>query len=109
MEIENFLLELEKAKAAAPKTKCQICKSEQIYHQRYPNAVCNKCCSKAIDKFGNPVAYCNTGEWGGFESVHSVGNEIVRKEDHSCWINEIECYSDEARFGGIVIETINKN
>ena len=29
-------------------------------------------------------------------------------ESHECFVDGIECYADEARFGGIVIETVFK-
>ena len=33
----------------------------------------------------------------------SVINDTIG-EDHECYINNIKCYADEARFGGIVVQ-----
>jgi hypothetical protein len=98
--------------------KCPICLDIMDYYTpRYPNMICGKCANgnnvnnvnngKILDSFGNEVSFGNIDISGGFISYHKINNEIVKKEDHLCWINTIKCYANEARFGGIVIQTMN--
>jgi len=101
-------MQIENVNVSLPKKQCPICNCEHFFSQRYSNAVCKNCCLKAVDEFGNSVKYYNTNICGGFESIHIIDNIIVKKQDHYCWIDEKKCYSDEARFGGIVIEIIPK-
>ena len=78
--------------------------------------ICQKCSNgdngKILDSFGNEVSFGNIDISGGFISYHKINNndnennnKIIQKEDHMCWINNIQCYADEARFGGIVIQS----
>lgn len=103
---DDLLDNILKIKSTKQKSSCAICKSEIFYSQRYPNAVCNNCREKTIDSSGNPVYHCNVDEQGGFESIHIIGENKIKKNDHDCWIDGIKCYSDEARFGGIIIQRI---
>ena len=111
-DTDTFLCSLNEIKvenstnATELKKECPICKCDQIFIPRYPNAVCNECCSKAIDEFGNSVKYRNIDECGGFESIHMICGKNVKKDDHICWIDGKKCYSTEARFGGIVTSII---
>ena len=92
---------------------CPICKDVlEYYTHRYPKAICNKCSNtendEIIDSFGNPVSFGNVDCTGGFVSYHKINNTIVKKEEHICWIKDFKCYANEMRFGGIVIQTIEK-
>ena len=84
--------------------QCPICKSKVNSFPRYPNYVCNDC----IDKYdtltwnGYPIKFSNEGFFGGF--VSQVMGESTTGNVHKCYINGIECWADEARFGGIVIQ-----
>jgi hypothetical protein len=95
--------------------KCPICLDIMDYFTpRYSKMICGKCANgnndnncKILDSFGNEVSFGNLDIYGGFASYHKINNEIVKKEDHLCFINNIKCYANEARFGGIVIQTMN--
>ena len=95
--------------------KCPICLDIMDYYTaRYPKMICGKCANgdngKILDSFGNEVSFSNIDIYGGFASHHKINNndnELVHKNEHICWINTIKCYANEARFGGIVIQTIN--
>jgi len=85
--------------------KCPICDNTKEYSERYPNSVCNDCVSKALDKDGNVVKFYNTEMFGyGFMSIHYINNKKINREDHECYIDNIKCFAEEARFGGIVIQ-----
>jgi len=88
------------------KYQCPICKTDLQPKTRYPNYVCSECSNKASDKLGNPLSFGNIGIGGGFEAFCAKTNK--KHDSHICYIEGIECFADEARFGGIVIE-INKN
>jgi len=88
---------------------CMICKEDLNYvFVRYPRIVCSKCIDsgdvKDID--GNNVSFGNTHFSGGFESLHYIDNKIVVKNEHMCIVKGVKCYADEARVGGIVIQTV---
>ena len=99
---------------------CPLCLDILTYYTaRYPKMICQKCSNgdngKILDSFGNEVSFSNIDISGGFASYHKIKNnnnnnndnenKIIQKEDHMCWINSVQCYADEARFGGIVIQT----
>jgi len=99
--------------------KCPIC-LETLTHfcPRYPKAICSKCADSNIkDNDGNLVSFHNIYISGGFISKHTINNNynnsvIVEKKEHECWVNNgienIKCYADEARFGGIVIQIMEE-
>ena len=96
--------------------KCPLCLDIMDYYTaRYPKMICGKCANgdngKILDSFGNEVSFSNIDIYGGFASHHKINNnnnhELVHKNDHICWINTIKCCANEARFGGIVIQTMN--
>ena len=92
--------------------ECPLCLDKMTYFTaRYPKMICEKCCNgnngKILDSSGNEVSFCNADMYGGFISIHNINNEQVTKEDHVCFINNIKCCANEARFGGIVIQKMD--
>jgi hypothetical protein len=83
---------------------CPICSTPTQYFSRYPRAVCNDCYSKASDVQGRKLSFFNTSMSGGFEAI--VAETKQEYPSNICYINGVKCWADEARFGGIVIETI---
>ena len=53
-------------------------------------------------KENEKIEFYNEGPEGGFISI--VNN--VRGNIHECNVNNIQCYADEARFGGIIISVV---
>ena len=91
---------------------CKMCNVVYKYLMaRYPNMICNNCLNNntILDSMGNIVSFNNLGFSGGFESVHIINNISVTKNEHDCYINNIKCYADESRFGGIVIQIVPDN
>lgn len=87
--------------------KCPICENNMNYFARYPKAVCGDCVELTTDKTGNKVKFYNSDMLGsGFYSVHDIENKKIKKEDHECYINNIKCYAEEGRFGGIIIQLV---
>ena len=80
---------------------CPICKNPVSGNPRYPNYVCLKCQHDygVKNKEGLPIEFFNVDFTGGFMSIVNG----VKGEEHECYINNVKCYANEARFGGIVI------
>ena len=81
---------------------CPICNVSLEPWTRYPNYACEACAKKATDKAGRKLVFYNLGMDGGFGASYEDNDEIY--PGHICFIEGIECYADEHRFGGIVIE-----
>jgi len=86
------------------KHNCPICNQELNFNARYPNRICSTCADKATDMQGKKLAFGNVSRSGGFEASYADTGETYNS--HICYVNGIECYADEARFGGIIIEKI---
>ena len=79
---------------------CPICDKNMMYVERYPNMICHECVEIAVNENGESIKFYNIDHTGGFMSVVND----VKGEEHECYINNIKCHADEARFGGIVVE-----
>ena len=88
---------------------CPICKGPKTYSERYPLALCHVHEDECIDSEGRKVTFGNEGWYGGFVSRHFIADSgelaLVAKDGH-CTVRGIKCFAQEARFGGIVIQTI---
>jgi hypothetical protein len=81
---------------------CPICTTPVPHRERYPLAVCGGCCDKACDDRGRKLNFDNVLMSGGFEAI--VADTKEESASHICYIEGVECWADEARFGGIVIQ-----
>ena len=90
--------------------QCPICLEKLDYYTlRYPKMICNNCSNSDIkDPEGNLVSFSNIDITGGFISLHTINNNIIEKKEHICWVKNIKCFADESRWGGIVIQTVDK-
>ena len=82
--------------------KCGICTRLVRGNARYPNYVCNNCQmeSPPVNENNKKMDFYNIDISGGFMSkVNGKSGE-----EHTCFIKNIKCYANEARFGGIVIQ-----
>ena len=84
--------------------KCPICQVELRKNPRYPNYICIDCSNKASDISGRRLAFFNLSFSGGYGVSYLDTDE--KYDSHICYIENVKCYADEARFGGIVIEKI---
>lgn len=77
-----------------------------VSSQRYPKALCNAHYEECLDAEGNKVTFCNIDFSGGFMSQHFVNDILIRTaEEKVCFVRGIKCVAQEARFGGIVLQT----
>lgn len=81
---------------------CPICATLVPHWERYPRAVCTNCYQKASDSQGRKLEFYNIDMSGGFRAVITETKEEY--PSHICFIDSVQCWADEARFGGIVIQ-----
>ena len=82
--------------------KCPICKNDMLLFNRYPNRICNKCSELTVTEEKKNIYFGNIDIYGGFMSI--VDGNIG--DIHECYVNDIKCYAEEGRFGGIIISKV---
>ena len=85
-----------------PISSCPICSEPQDLNERYPKYVCNTCREKPQSLEGRKLIFFNLSISGGFGARYADSGEEY--SSHECYIGDIKCYADEAKFGGIVIQ-----
>lgn len=85
-----------------PISRCPICSKPQDLNERYPKYVCNTCRETPKSLDGRKLIFFNLSISGGFGARYADSGEEY--SSHECYIGDIKCYADEARFGGIVIQ-----
>lgn len=93
--------------AEVRKQNCPICGDEVGWNERYPDYLCGSCSSRTRSADGRPLMFGNLSINGGFVALYSDTMESY--PSHACFVDEVECYADEARFGGIVIRPAKKD
>lgn len=99
---------------AAGTHPCPLCGEPALHLDRYPHAVCLACGSRTVDSAGRRVVGYNTSIFGGFEARFATDDgtsgEVCDEVTQSgrCWIDGHECSIGEARFGGVVVQAIEK-
>lgn len=85
---------------------CPICGGVTTQTARYPDAICRGCESRAVCCHGRALTAYNISLSGGFEAAHADDRATCADatDTHAVWIDGIECYMGEARFGGIVTQ-----
>lgn len=84
---------------------CPICAAPAIGHAWQYESVCDTCYDKAVCNEGRRFVSYNTAVSGGFEAKHLDDKTMCAQVtgDNRCWIEGIECYTNEAKFGGTFI------
>lgn len=86
---------------------CPICNEKVPFSSRYPHYVCERCSVNAVDENGQSLKFWNVSISGGFEARYTETNKI--RNSHVCYISGIKCWADESRFGGIIIQKLDKS
>jgi len=81
---------------------CPTCSNVITKNKKYPTEICDECWYLTKNKNGRDIHFANKGINGRFLSM--VGEKVVNQ--HQCFVNGIECYADEGKYGGIIIEAI---
>lgn len=87
-----------------PTQFCPICQKPVKLSERYPKYVCRECAVRAKSKDGRALSFFNESISGGFAAQYTDTGEPYT--GHECYIDGIQCYADEAYFGGIVIQPV---
>ena len=82
--------------------RCPLCGVPLEAIARYPRYVCRTCEAKACSRDGRALEFFNLGFSGGYGARHADDGSAY--DSHECFIEGHPCRSDEARFGGIVIQ-----
>ncbi|MUG92828.1 hypothetical protein F7734_10360 [Scytonema sp. UIC 10036] len=85
---------------------CPICGTAVQPNPRYTKYVCSNCAKKASDINGRKLVFYNQDFSGGYIAYYADGESKEEYKSHDCYIDGIQCWADEARFGGIVIEVV---
>jgi hypothetical protein len=59
--------------------------------------------TKAGDESGRKLDFSNVDISGGFEARYADTGK--KRDSHTCFVDSVKYRADEARFGGIVIQT----
>lgn len=101
--------------APAPTHPCPVCGTPTPHEDRYPRSVCADCRQRTADRDGRLVVGHSEGLSGGLivfyaESPSGPQTEIAGEvlESGRCWIDGIECTIEEARFGGVVVQALDR-
>jgi hypothetical protein len=86
---------------------CPICHQSIAFFPRYPHSLCVECASRAKSKDGRLLKFSNIDTTGGFIAEYADTGESYPL-NHECYVDGIQCYADEHRFGGIVIQPVQK-
>lgn len=95
--------------------QCPICAADVTPNNRYPDYVCETCFQQATTPDGVPVDFANEDLSGGLIGFVRDTRTGMFVEDKALTANPIvlirgiECYADEAHFGGIVIRPTGGN
>jgi hypothetical protein len=73
---------------------------------RYPRYLCEDCASRARSKDERLLKFSNIDTTGGFSAQYADTGEPY--PSHECYVDGVPCYADEHRFGGIVIQPVQK-
>ena len=83
---------------------CPICHRTVEPSERYPRYVCSDCAAQAKSQDGRGLLFFNESLSGGYLAKYADTGETYT--GHDCYIHGIQCYADEHRFGGIVIQRV---
>ncbi len=87
--------------------RCPICGTALPAMVRYPNYVCGDCVSRAVSESGRPVGFTNESISGGILAFYpDTGDPYASSR---CWIDGMACEAREAKFGGIVLQPVDRH
>jgi len=81
---------------------CPICTKKIKFIVRYPKYLCRDCSERTVCSEGRPVKFGNIDLSGGFWGKYEDTGE--KYKEHRCFVDDVECVANEARFGGVVFQ-----
>ena len=109
---DNFLIsadmdesnKFKRSKSLKFKQFCPNCGNERSFTQRYPKSLCFDCYSLTTDLKGKRVEFFNSEMSGGCQAYYVGTGQKEKYKSETCYIDGIEYFAEEARFGGIAIQ-----
>lgn len=84
---------------------CFNCKQKVDYFPRYPKHLCANCIPKLTDIKGRKIEFFNTHLAGyGCQGFYSDTEQEEKYFSNRCFIENVEYYANEAKFGGIIVQ-----
>ena len=84
--------------------RCPICERNVTPYERYPRYLCDGCMLRVEDKDGRRLEFFNE-DLAGYGVIGRFSDTQEPYESRVCYVAGIRCLTEEARFGGIVIQT----
>ena len=83
---------------------CPICGQEVKANPRYPRYLCRACVERAADANGQQLQFFQSNPDGRYAARYvASGTDYL---SHECFVDGTKCWADEARFGGVVVQTV---
>ena len=83
---------------------CPVCGQEVKANPRYPRYLCGACVERASDANGQKLQFFQSNPDGRYAARYALSGEDY--PSHECLVDGMKCWADEARFGGIVVQTV---
>ena len=83
---------------------CPVCRIEVQTNPRYPRYLCRTCIERAVDKNGEKIQFFQSNPDGRYAARYSATGAVY--PSHECFVDGSKCWADEARFGGIIVQTV---
>lgn len=83
---------------------CPTCGSEVKPNPRYPRYLCRACVERTTDADGELIQLYQASPDGRYAARYAATG--ANYPDHECFVDGVKCWADEARYGGIVVQTI---
>ncbi|MFH1196843.1 MAG: hypothetical protein V1720_14170 [bacterium] len=97
-------------KISEHKQFCPNCGKSVTHSSRYPKYICHNCKKLITDKNGKSVVFYNTELLGyGCQGYYCDNAQNEKYNSNICFIRDKKFFAQEARFGGIVIQEMNKS
>ncbi|MGH1338069.1 MAG: hypothetical protein ACRBFS_18250 [Aureispira sp.] len=109
-EWDHFIYQKRTLKPNTYQQYCPTCKQSVPYRPRYPKSICASCSAlPIIDEEGLRLSFYNTGLSGGLKIVYQQEGVTLKEETNQleklCFLEGTPLLAQEAKFGGIVIQT----
>jgi len=83
---------------------CPTCGREVEPNPRYPRYLCSACVERAADTNGELIQFYQASPDDQYAARYATTG--VDYPNHECFVDGVKCWADEARFGGIVVQTV---
>jgi predicted amidophosphoribosyltransferase len=83
---------------------CPTCRKSVKANPRYPHYLCRPCVERATDANGKRIQFFQANPNGRYAARYA--DTGIEYPSHECFVDGVKCWADEARFGGIVVQSV---